>query len=39
MMAQAISMLAQPKETVITQRDEQGRAIASVQRIATETIQ
>jgi hypothetical protein len=39
MMAQAIQMLAQPKETVITQRDEQGRAIASVQRIAGETIQ
>lgn len=39
MMAQAIQMLAQPKETVITKRDEQGRAIASIQRIAGETIQ
>jgi hypothetical protein len=39
MMAQAIQMLAQPKETIITQRDAQGRAVASVQRIASETIQ
>jgi hypothetical protein len=39
MLAQTMQMMAQPKETVITARDEQGRAVASVQRIATETIQ
>ena len=39
MLSQAMQMLAQPKETIITQRDENGRAIASVQRIAGETVQ
>ena len=39
MLAKAIETMAQPKETVITERDEQGRAIASVQRPVTETIQ
>lgn len=35
MLAQAIQAMSAPKETVITQRDEQGRAIASVQRPVT----
>lgn len=39
MLARAIQLMAQPKETIITQRDEQGRAVASIQRPAGETIQ
>ncbi len=39
MLARAIQTMSQPKETIITERDEEGRAISSVQRTVTDTVQ
>ena len=39
MLAKAIETMSLPKATVITERDEQGRAVASEQRVINETIQ
>ena len=39
MIANALDLMAQPKETIITQRDENGRAVASMQRVASDMVQ